>query len=305
MLSQNKEKLELEIVVPIDFSFEETISYLSRSPKECMFQIVNNKIYKIISNEKEGYLVEISCVQEGILLARILTNTQSVDESMRATVVQYIKEWFDLDTDLQPFYHLAENDILLQKVSKRFYGLRNIGIPDLFEALCWGIIGQQINLSFAFTLKKRFVESFGQSIEWNGKNYWIFPSADKIAQFIITDLTELQMTIRKAEYLIGVAQLMATGKLSKEILLATGNHKEMEKHLVSIRGIGKWTTNYVLMRCLRVPSAFPIHDVGLHNAIKYLLGLEQKPTIEEIRHLASTWTNWESYATFYLWRSLD
>jgi DNA-3-methyladenine glycosylase II len=303
MLSQNKEKLE--IVMPIDFSFVETISYLSRSPKECMFQIVNNKIYKIISNEKEGYLVEISCVQEGILLARILTNTQSVDESMRATVVQYIKEWFDLDTDLQPFYHLAENDILLQKVSKRFYGLRNIGIPDLFEALCWGIIGQQINLSFAFTLKKRFVESFGQSIEWNGKNYWIFPSADKIAQFTITDLTELQMTIRKAEYLIGVAQLIATGKLSKEILLTAGNHKEMEKHLVSIRGIGKWTANYVLMRCLRVPSAFPIHDVGLHNAIKHLLGLEQKPTVEEIRHLASTWTNWESYATFYLWRSLD
>ena len=86
--------------------------------------------------------------------------------------------------------------------------------------------------------------------------------------------------------------------------MGTGDFKEAEKMLVKIRGIGPWTANYVLMRCLRFPNAFPIADVGLHNAIKHLTGTEEKPTIEEIWKLAAPWTGWESYATFYLWRFL-
>jgi DNA-3-methyladenine glycosylase II len=74
--------------------------------------------------------------------------------------------------------------------------------------------------------------------------------------------------------------------------------------LVNIRGIGPWTANYVLMRCLRFPSAFPIDDVGLQNAIKHPLGRDKKPTKDEIMKFAGNWTNWESYATFYLWRFL-
>jgi DNA-3-methyladenine glycosylase II len=97
---------------------------------------------------------------------------------------------------------------------------------------------------------------------------------------------------------------MVEEKLTKEKLLNLSNHKDAEKMLVKIRGIGPWTANYVLMRCLRYPSAFPIDDVGLHNAIKHRLGKELKPTKEEIIKLAVNWTNWESYATFYLWRYL-
>lgn len=179
-----------------------------------------------------------------------------------------------------------------------------MGIPDLFEALCWGIIGQQINLAFAYTLKRRFVETFGEREEWNGKDYWLFPSPEAVARLAPSDLTGLQMTARKSEYLIGAARLMAEGKLSKERLLAAGGHREAEKLLVGIRGIGPWTANYVLMRCLRFPTALPIEDVGLHNAIKLLLGMDRKPTVEEIRELAKPWAGWESYATFYLWRAL-
>ena len=89
-----------------------------------------------------------------------------------------MRDWFDLDNDLKPFYAMAETDPLLQKAIDEFYGLRNIGIPDLFEALCWGILGQQINLTYAYTLKRRLVETFGSSIEWEGRQYWIFPEPE-------------------------------------------------------------------------------------------------------------------------------
>jgi DNA-3-methyladenine glycosylase II len=296
----------IEIVVPRPFSFAENMNYLSRSPKECMFQVANDKVYKLIPQADRPLLIEISSNDGCNLLIHYRGDSLPAesDETTDNAVIQYVREWFDLDTDLTPFYELASQDLLLKQVVKQFYGLRNIGISDFFEALCWGIIGQQINLAFAYTLKKRFVEAFGQYVEWNHHKYWLFPSPQTIASLTISDLTSLQMSARKSEYLIGVAHLVSDGSLSKQHLIDMQDYKEAEKLLVNIRGIGPWTANYVLMRCLRFPSAFPIADVGLHNAIKHLTGAENKPTLAEIRLLSANWTHWESYATFYLWRLL-
>lgn len=82
------------------------------------------------------------------------------------------------------------------------------------------------------------------------------------------------------------------------------DYEAMKKRLMDIRGIGAWTADYVLMKCLQQPTAFPIADVGLHNALKIQLALERKPTIEELKNYAEHWQGWQAYATFYLWRSL-
>jgi DNA-3-methyladenine glycosylase II len=295
---------EIKLIVPKEFSFAENLKYLKRSTNECLFEVKDNKIYKVVQIGDETPLIEVSADQNEVLHIRFLGDSIPTHKWIRTAVALYVSEWFDLETDLVPFYDLAKGDLLLQQPVSEFYGLRTIGIPDLFEALCWGIIGQQINLTFAYTLKRRLVEKFGRYIEWKGQKYWLFPTPETIAVLTVSDLADLKMTVRKSEYLIGVAQLITEGKLSKQLLLETGGHKKAEKMLVSIRGIGPWTANYVLMRCLRFPSAFPIDDVGLHNAIKHLTGAERKPTKEEIIKLSSTWTNWESYATFYLWRVL-
>jgi len=292
------------LALPQEFSYTQTVSCLSQSLNECMHFVENNKIYKLIPVEMEHILVEISCDLEDKLLVRFPLRAAPPKESTCNAVVAYLREWFDLDTDLAAFYTMAEQDLLLSRLIVQFYGLRKIGIPNLFEALCWGILGQQINLAFAYTLKKRFVESFGHDIEWNGHNHWVFPTPQVISQLTVDDLSRLQISTKKAEYIIGVAGQIAEGKLSKKELLAENNFLAVEKKLVSIRGIGPWTANYVLMRCLRYPSAFPIDDVGLQNAIRHLLGADRKPTTAEIKQLAATWTDWESYATLYIWRSL-
>ncbi|KIL34133.1 DNA-3-methyladenine glycosylase [Cohnella kolymensis] len=296
--------VDIKIPLPLEFDYAINMGYLSRSPNEVMFHIDDGKIFRRIPIGHGNPLVEVSRDNPGFLNVRLLENAEPLLKEEREAVIRYVREWFDLDTDLTPFYELAGSDPVLQKVVPALYGLRNIGIDDLFEAVCWGILGQQINLAFAYTLKRRFVESFGHSMDHNGVRYWTFPSPDVIASLSTADLTALQITGKKSEYLIGVAGLISEGKLSKRSLLDTADCKEAEKQLVSIRGIGPWTANYVLMRCLRFPSAFPIDDVGLHNAIKAVLGLEQKPSVQLIRQLSASWTNWEAYATFYLWRYL-
>jgi len=293
----------LRIPVPAEFAFPANLDYLSRSPDESLYRIRDGKLFKTISVGNRTPLFEVSGEETGFLIVRPL-DEQPWSEETKAAVILYVRDWFDLDNDLAPFYAMAKNDPILSGVVPRLYGLRSMGIPDLFEALCWGIIGQQISLAFAYTLKRRFVETFGRQVRQGDVDCWLFPEPEKVAGLSVEQLTALKMTTKKAEYLIGVARLMAEGEIGKERLLAMESFDAVEKRLVAIRGIGPWTANYVLMRCLRYPSAFPIDDVGLHNAIKAVLQLEQKPTVARIRELAVGWRNWEAYATFYLWRVL-
>jgi DNA-3-methyladenine glycosylase II len=295
----------LTLLLPEPFRYEQNLGYLSRSTNECLFYVDNSDIYKLLEIGDNRLIIAVNSEDNMQLCIRIIPHAdETLAPCIREDVAHYVWEWFDLGTDLTPFYELAKGDPLLSQVTQDFYGLRLMGIPDLFEAMSWGIIGQQINLTFAYTLKRRLVEAFGTRLDWNGRTYWAFPAPERIAGLAPEALTALQFKGKKAEYLIGVAKLMAGGHLSKEELLKRNDFAEMEKELLSIRGIGPWTANYVLMRCLRNPAAFPLADVGLHNALKHLLGLEQKPTLPHIRQLAGGWKGWEAYATFYLWRVL-
>ncbi|MGE8036334.1 DNA-3-methyladenine glycosylase family protein [Lysinibacillus sp. NPDC093692] len=291
------------IALPENFDMNANVGYLTRENNECMYEIENDIITKVIAIGEIRSLVQVSVINNKQMVVQFLNDTRPIEKWKREEIVKYIYEWFDLDNDLTPFYEMAKVDPLLKMPAKKFYGLRVIGIPDLFEALCWGVLGQQINLAFAYSLKKQFVERFGDSIDWNGKKYWVFPTYERIAQLTPTDLAHIKMTVKKSEYIIGIAKLMASGELSREKLIKM-NFKDAEKNLIKIRGIGPWTANYVLMRCLRFQTAFPIDDVGLINSIKILRNMERKPTKVEILELSLPWENWESYATFYLWRVL-
>lgn len=291
------------ITLPEIFDMNANLGYLTREKNECMYEIENNIITKVIAIGKIRSLVQVSVINNKQMIVQFLNDSRPVEQWKREEIVKYIHEWFDLDNDLTPFYEMAKADPLLKMPARKFYGLRVIGIPDLFEALCWGVLGQQINLAFAYSLKKQFVEAFGDSIEWNGKKYWVFPPYERIARLTPTDLADIKMTVKKSEYIIGIARLMASGELSREKLMKM-NFKDAEKNLIKIRGIGPWTANYVLMRCLRFPTAFPIDDVGLIHSIKILRNMNRKPTKDEILEISVPWKEWQSYATFYLWRVL-
>ncbi|ASB59517.1 DNA-3-methyladenine glycosylase [Bacillus sp. A053] len=291
------------ITLPEIFDMNANLGYLTREKNECMYEIENDIITKVIAIGEIRSLVQVSVINNKQMVVKFLNDSRPIEKWKREEIVKYIHEWFDLDYDLTPFYEMAKADPLLKMPARQFYGLRLVGIPDLFEALCWGVLGQQINLAFAYSLKKQFVEGFGDSIEWNGNKYWVFPPYERIARLTPTDLADIKMTVRKSEYIIGIAKLMASGELSREKLMKM-NFKDAEKYLIKIRGIGPWTANYVLMRCLRFPTAFPIDDVGLIHSIKILRHMNRKPTKDEIIEISFPWKEWESYATFYLWRVL-
>lgn len=282
------------------FNYSECLKFLKRSALECLFKVENEEIYFPLEIEKSIYLIQISLKGQR-LWVEVLQG--ELTDFSKKEIKSYVLEWLDLKRDLTDFYKMAKKDSLLKSIVKKNKGLPLIGIPSFLEAISWAIIGQQINLTFAYSLKKRLVENYGKVVPFEGKEFYIFPKAEVIAQLTEEDLRPLQFSRSKIKYIIGVAQAIVDGKISKE-QLSQLSYDEAKEKLIELKGIGNWSADYVLMKSLRFQDAFPISDVGLHNAIKKQLGQKEKPTIEEIEKMAVNWKGWKSYVTFYFWHSL-
>jgi DNA-3-methyladenine glycosylase II len=290
------------IVVPItdyqNFSFAECLLFLNRSPRECLHQVREQSVYKLLAPEGNPVLLKISeDPAQQALVAEVLQG--EVNESSSVYIRGFLNRWMHLDGRMDDFYAFAAKDPLLGPLTRSFKGLRLIGIPDLFEAITWTITGQQINLSFAYTLKQRLVQAFGYALE----DHYLYPHPAVIASLQPEDLTVMQFSRTKAEGIIRVAKLMAAGELTEEILKQMPYERALET-LVSIKGIGNWSANYVLMKFAQHPQALPLEDAGLHNALRNQLNLAAKPAMPEVKALTQHWQNHAAYATFYCWRSL-
>lgn len=290
----------IELKTPVEFDFEHSLAFLRRSPREVLHRVEGNSVIKAINLDGRPIVFRVG-LNSGGLEAEALNGDLSSTE--RAAVVNYIREWFDLDTDLKPFYRMALRDPLLGPLVKAYYGYRIVGQPDLFESLVWAVLGQQINLAFAYTLKGRFVTQFGSQLEWEDTPHFMFPSPDVVSEIKPEQLLNLQFSRQKAAYTINIARAFRNGEISKE-KLASLSPEAAKAELRKIKGIGNWTANYALMKTFRYPEAFPLEDAGLHNAIRQLLKLKAKPSLERVKKIFQTYKGWEAYAVLYLWKSL-
>ena len=177
-------------------------------------------------------------------------------------------------------------------------GLRISLIPTAFDALCWAIVGQQINLAFAGSLRRHLIEVAGTPVG----SMKVHPMPEAIARLDPSDLTSQRFSRAKAKYLLAAAQAIASGALEIEELWR-GSSIEAEANLTALHGVGIWTARYVLMRIGFGDSA-PIGDSGLATALQRLHGLPHRPGIDETARLMARYAPWRSLASVHLWASL-
>jgi DNA-3-methyladenine glycosylase II len=209
---------------------------------------------------------------------------------------------FFLNFDLGEFY-AHRLDPVMRRLTRRFAGFRPILTPTIFESAVWAIMGQQVNLQFAYRLKSRLVEKVNRSFEIDGERYRLFPTASDVARLTMPTLRAMQFSARKAEYLLTFARLVDDGKLDLEGLVSTDGGCAAER-LQSIRGIGPWSANYILMRGAGHLDAFPLGDSGIYRAVMTQYRLKEKPDTATLLALAEHWRPYRSLASFYLWKSL-
>lgn len=291
----------ITIRAPKNFSFSECIWFLDRGFDEVLYRVEDGHITRPLYFKGEILLIDISGDNTQLTIDVL---NKEVGKEAYEYIRNYVTEWFDLNLDIEPYYSLARQDIILAPLIKRYEGLRLMAITDMFEALSWSIIGQQINLTFAYKLKRALTEKFGRSIEYNGKTFHLFPRPKDLLGVTKEELLALQFSKQKANYIISLAEVLDNDGLVKGHLSELPLSEAVEQ-LTKLKGIGPWTANYVAMKCLKHTDAFPIQDVGLHNALKVILKRGAKPGIEEIQAMSENWKGWRAYATLYLWRSLS
>jgi DNA-3-methyladenine glycosylase II len=288
-----------KIKKPAYFSFKECLWFLDRGLDDCMHTVVKGGVLKLLEIDGKPVLLKVSDTKDHLVITLLLGRVKN-----KKVIYDYMEDWFDLDRDLSPFYTLLKKDKDLVFLLNNYSGLRLIGIPDLFETLCWCVIGQQINLTFAYRVKRRLVEKYGQVLEHEGRTHFLFPSPEAIRKLSVTKLRELQLTEKKAEYLIGIAALFADGVLTKKKLKDLGDEKLMLTELIKIRGIGEWTANYAIMKSLRAMNGVPYGDSGVNQALYNLKGIPKKNNREMVDAIFNKFDGWKTYLVYYLWRSL-
>lgn len=210
-----------------------------------------------------------------------------------AIVLERIKRLFDLAADPTAI------NAVLGPLATNHPGLRVPGSFDGFEMSVRAILGQQISVAAARTLAGRMALRFGPPLETPANALApnlsrLFPAPERIAKATVDEIGQLGITGQRAKTLIALAQAIHQGQLALE-----PGHR-VEATLVQLRkipGIGEWTAQYIAMRALSWPDAFPHTDLGIRKALG-----ENRPT--QILAITEKWRPWRAYAALHLWATL-
>lgn len=216
----------------------------------------------------------------------------------REHVMQLMKKTLGLDLDLRPFYALTENDDVIGGLVRQFYGVKPPRFPAVFEALLNAIACQQVSLDVGIILLNRLAERFGPVFD-DGAGYHAFPAPEGLANVPAEEIKKLGFTYQKARAIKELATVVSSGKID---LSATEDMTDPEaiRYLSALRGIGRWSAEYVLLRGLGRIDTFPADDIGARNNLRRLFRLDHKPGYEEIKELTSRWHPYEGLVYFHL-----
>ena len=256
---------------------------------------VHGEIYcRTVLQDGRGGTVEIAHMPQHLSLAATIRFP-----CVRAlpAIVARIRRVFDLAADVTAIgAHLARDPLLAPLIAER-PGLRAPGGWDGFELAMRAVLGQQVTVEAARRLAGQLVRLCGTSLapgEGGGRDLgFAFPAAAEVAA---ADLTALGMPNARKAALVAVA---GAALADPQLFQPLGTVEETVARLRAIRGVGDWTAQYIALRAVREPDAFPAGDIGLLRGATARNG--RRPSPAELQALAEPWRPWRAYAAQHLW----
>ena len=211
------------------------------------------------------------------------------------TIVARVRHLFDVGADVSTITaHLAEDQTLAPLIASR-PGLRTPGCWDGFELAVRAVLGQQISVEAARQLASRLVLLCGEQIRQaaNPRLVRTFPPPQCVAT---VDMSRIGMPKSRRATLQALAQAAVS---NPRLFEPQGSLEDSIARLRAIRGIGPWTAQYIALRALRDPDAFPVTDLGILRGAASLVGVV--PSTPQLIQRAEAWRPWRAYAAQYLW----
>lgn len=222
------------------------------------------------------------------------------DPAQRQVIEEAVREMF---IPAPPdFAALLEADPVVARLNGAYPGLRQVRQYDLFAALVRCISAQQVNLRWAVTTRRRLAEAFGD-LRHVGEHQVYRLNPQRITAASVGEIRALQFTTRKAEYIISVAEAIASGRLDMATLAALPD-EEVIARLSRLRGLGRWSAEWILARALGRPTVVA-GDLGVRKAIGQAYLNEPLPPEAEVRRATAHWGPSAGVAQVLLLHSLN
>ena len=239
---------------------------------------------------KQGWIAVSRAARANALTVEISPSLAPVISAVMARV----KRLFDLGAVPDAVSAWLGQDPLLAGIVKKIPGLRVAGAFDGYELAVRAVLGQQVSVKGATTLAGRWAQAYGAPIETPFAALTrLSPSAERMACVKAEEIAALGIVGARARCVASLAPAI----LERRIVLSFApNVEEQIESLMRLPGIGAWTAQYIAMRALNWPDAFPSGDLMLLKAAN--------ATQKRLEQMAQAWRPWRAYATHYLWQLL-
>jgi DNA-3-methyladenine glycosylase II len=204
------------------------------------------------------------------------------------------------ELDVRPFYASVAAHPVMADLVRALHGLKPLRPATLFEMAVIAITEQQLSLAAAFHIRSRLVRRFGKPLG----DLWVFPSPERLAAASLGELRKCGLSLRKAEYVKGLGRRIAESGLDFETL-GEETDERIRDTILSHRGFGEWSVQYILSRGFGRPDSLPSGDTGLRRVVGHYFGGGHRLTAGELEDALAPFKPFRGLAAFYLavhWR---
>ena len=279
------------------FDFKQVLQFFAARAIPGVEVVHDGRYLRSVNIDGVNSVIDLYDSGEHVLLTVHGAGTRSL-----LPIIQRVRGIFDLDASPDDVSRVLSKDKHLKVLLKKRPGIRVPGVWDGFELTVRAILGQQISVAAATTLSGRLAGRYGDQLKVSVPGIddhtapsLVFPRPEKLLRARLGDLGIIRS---RADTIRRVAKACTTGQICFD---AAQSVDEFCKSLIEIKGIGEWTAQYVAMRALKDPDAFPHSDLGLLRAFDAPDRERIKP--RELKARAEAWRPWRAYAALLLWSS--
>jgi DNA-3-methyladenine glycosylase II len=254
------------------FDFDKSLDFLGFfAPMEGEQVLSDRALAKAVLIDGQIVVFEVATSSDADQprLRYTLHSDRPIGDATRAAAEDRIAFFLSLNDALRPFYAIGQDDPPFAPLIERLYGYHQVKFLTPFENAAWAVLTQRTPIPVAKQIKQALSERFGASLTIDGQRYVAFPAPARLAEADLAELVELVGNSRRAEYLQAVARAFAA---ADEAWLRAAPYAEVEAWLRAIKGLGAWSTTFVLLRGLGRMDHLPLGEWRLGQAAAKVYG---------------------------------
>lgn len=251
----------------------------------------------VIDNDPFEISVSRSHSQDDTI--RVSIQGQHLDRKKKEIIQQAVESALGLRANLDGFYRLAANDRKLALLADRFRGMKPPRFFSVFEGLINGIACQQLSLSAGLQLLNRLAQSFGLVFHRGNSLSYAFPRPQELAILKPEKIRKLGFNFQKARAMIEASRAIIEGRLNLEALTRQSDEEAL-RQLIELRGVGRWTAEYTLLRGMGRWHIFPVDDQGARNGLVHWLRLRKPLDAQNAQRILARWKPYGGLIYFHM-----